>query len=78
VIHCFLVGLRYTQIHMNNSVFIKGTLFVAVYVDNILICELNKDKILGLKTKLNNHFEMTNCRTCKHYLEMLVTQNRTL
>ncbi len=73
MIHCFLADLRYTQIHTDNNVFIKETLFVTVYVDNILICELNKNKILDLKIKLSNHFEMTDCRVCKHYLEMLIT-----
>jgi len=78
MIHCFLVGLRYTQIHTDNSVFKKKILIVAVYIDDILLCELNKNKILDLKIKLSNHFEMTDCRTCKHYLEMLVTQNKIL
>jgi len=59
-------------------VFRNDTLFVAVYVDNIFICRSDKNKILDLKIKLSNHFEMTDCRTCKHYLEMLITQNRTL
>jgi len=58
--------------------FKKKTLIVAVYVDDILLYKLNKNKILDLKIKLNNHFKMTDCRTCKHYLEMLITQNRTL
>ncbi len=74
----FLDSLRYTQIHTDNSVFRNDTLFVAVYVDDILICEFNKNKILGLKIKLSNHFKMTNCKIYKHYLEMLITQNRTL
>jgi len=59
-------------------VFRNDILFVAVYVDNILICKLNKNKILDLKAKLSNHFEMTDCKMYKHYLEMLITQNRTL
>jgi len=59
-------------------VFKKRILIVVVYVDDILLCELNKNKILNLKIKLSNHFEMTNCKICKHYLEMLITQNRTL
>ncbi len=46
--------------------------------NNILLCELNKNKILDLKIKLSNYFEMTNCETCKHYLKILITQNRTL
>ncbi len=58
--------------------FKKRILIVVVYVDDILLCELNKNKILNLKIKLSNHFEMTNCKICKHYLEMLITQNRTL
>ncbi len=78
MIHCFLVDLRYTQIHMNNNVFKKKTLIVAVYIDDILLCKLNKNEILDLKIKLSDHFEMINCKMCKHYLEMLITQNRTL
>ncbi len=76
--HQFLNSLRYTQIYTDNNVFRNDTLFVAVYVDNIFICKLDKNKILDLKIKLSNHFEMTNCRTCKHYLKMLITQNKTL
>jgi len=78
MIHCFLVDLKYTQIQTDNNVFRKKTLIVAVYVDNIFIYELDKNKILNFKIKLSNHFEMINCRVCKHYLEMLITQNRTL
>jgi len=78
VIHCFLADLRYIQIYVNNNMFKKKTLIVAVYVDDILLCKLNKNKILDLKIKLNNHFEMTNCEICKHYLKMLITQNKTL
>ncbi len=58
--------------------FKKKTLIIAVYVDDIFICRSDKNEILDLKIKLNNHFEMINCKTCKHYLEMLITQNRTL
>jgi len=78
MIYCFLVDLRYTQIHIDNNVFKKKILIIAVYIDNILLCEFNKNKILDLKIKLNNHFKMTNCRICEHYLKMLITQNRTL
>jgi len=59
-------------------VFKNDILFIAVYVDDILICRSDKNEILDFKIKLNNHFEMTDCRACKHYLEMLITQNRTL
>jgi len=78
MIHCFLISLRYTQIHINNSVFRKKILIVTVYVDNILICRLNKNEILDLKIKLSDHFEMTDYRVCKHYLKMLIIQNRIL
>ncbi len=53
--------------------FRKKILIVAVYVDDILLCKLNKNKILDLKIKLSNHFKMTNCRVCEHYLKMLIT-----
>jgi len=59
-------------------VFKNSTLFVAVYVDDILICKLDKNKILDFKIKLSNHFEMTDCRVYKHYLEILIIQNRIL
>ncbi len=72
MIHHFLVDLRYTQIHTDNNVFKKRILIIAVYIDNILLCKLNKNKILNLKIKLNNYFKMTDCRVCKHYLKMLI------
>jgi len=78
MIHHFLVDLRYTWIHTDNNVFRKKTLIVAVYVDNILICRSDKNEILDFKIKLSDHFKMTNCEVYKHYLEMLVMQNRTL
>ncbi len=73
--HQFLDSLEYIQIHINNSMFRNDILFVAVYVDDILICKSNKNKILDLKIKLSNYFEMTDCKMYKHYLEMLITQN---
>jgi len=73
MIHCFLVSLEYTWIYADNNVFKKRTLIVTVYVNNILLCELNKNEILDLKIKLSNYFKMINCEVCKHYLEMLIT-----
>ena len=78
MIHHFLADLEYTQIHINNNVFRKKTLIIAVYIDNILICKSDKNKILNLKIKLSNYFKMTDCRTYKYYLKMLITQNRIL
>ncbi len=53
MIHQFLDSLKYTQIHTDNNVFRNDTLFVAVYVNNILIYKLNKNKILDLKIRLS-------------------------
>ena len=76
--HWFLNSLEYTQIYADNNVFKNDILFITVYVNNILICRSDKNKILDFKIKLSDHFKMTDCRMCKHYLEMLITQNRTL
>jgi len=54
-------------------VFRKKILIVAVYVDDILICRSDKNKILNFKIKLSNYFEMTDYEMCKHYLKMLIT-----
>ncbi len=78
MIYCFLISLEYTQIHVDNNVFRKRILIVVIYVNNIFICRSDKNKILDLKIKLSNYFEMTNCEMYKHYLKMLITQNRTL
>jgi len=74
----FLDSLEYTWIYIDNNVFRNDTLFIAVYVDDILICRSDKNKILDLKIKLSNYFKMINCKVCKHYLKMLITQNRIL
>ncbi len=53
MIHQFLDSLKYTQIYTDNNVFRNDTLFVAVYVNNILIYKLDKNKILDLKIRLS-------------------------
>jgi len=58
-------------------VFRNGTLIVAVYVDDILLCGPKRNEIRDLKAKLSSQFEMTDCGPCKHYLGMQITRDRT-
>ena len=77
VIKNFLVDLEFTHLNMNHSLFQKELLFVAVYIDDLLLCDLHKQQIQRLKNVLNTKFEMTDLSFLKHYLKMQITHNRT-
>ena len=54
----------------------KKTLFVAVYVDDILIFGNNTIDINNLKTKLQQRFDMTDMGSAHMYLGMQITRDR--
>ena len=73
----FLVDLEFTHLNIDHSLFQKELLFIAVYIDDLLLCSLHKQQIQRLKNALNAKFEMMNQSFLKHYLGMQITHNRT-
>jgi len=76
--HKFLVNINYICLHTDNSVFMNSNLIIALYIDDILICRSEKKIINKLNTRLSTQFNMMDCGSCKHYLEMQIMRDRTL
>ena len=72
----YLKELGFEPIAADFSVFTNGTTIIAIYVDDILLAGPNKQEIQGIKTKLAEHFEMTDLGGCAYYLGMTVTRDR--
>ena len=74
VIQKFLKSLNFISTEADVSVFIhenKQT-FICVYVDNVLLFKLNLNLLKLIKTKLSEHFKMTDLRFLSHYLKIRI------
>ena len=77
VIQKFLKSLNFISTKADVSVFIhenKQT-FICVYVDNVLLFELNLNLLKLIKTKLSEHFKMIDLRFLSHYLNMKIIRS---
>ena len=72
----FLETIGFTALVADAGVFSRGHLYIAVYVDDLLIAGPSKDEIQEIKDTLSNRFEMTDLGPCTHYLGMTVTRDR--
>jgi len=72
----FLCAQGFHAIDADSSVFSNGLLFVAVYVDDLLIVGPKMKEINNLKTALTTKFSMTNLGPVAYYLGMSVTRDR--
>jgi len=77
-VYKFLVNNNYIHFHTDNNVFTNSNFIVTLYINNILICKSEKKIINELKTKLSTQFNMMNCDSCKHYLEMQIMCDKIL
>jgi hypothetical protein len=73
----FLKGLGYSVLDADMSVFVKGTTFVAVYVDDLLIVGPHMEQINKLKQSLSSRFKMTDLGPCNYYLGLTIRRDRT-
>ena len=71
----FLTELGFDPIDANHSVFTNGCIFVAVYVDDLLIIGPDKAKIQELKNLLSAQFSMVDLGPIAYYLGMSITQD---
>jgi hypothetical protein len=67
-------GLR--CIDADYSMFTDGTIYVAPYVDDLLIIGPSIDTINELKEALNHRFKFTDLGPCSYYLGMTITRDR--
>lgn len=71
-----LKKLGFKSLNANLSVFIKSTIIIAVYVDDLLFSGTKKGAIKILKKQLSKRFQMTDFGFCGYYLGMAVTRDQ--
>ncbi len=51
-------------------------MFIAIYVDDLLIIEADMSRIDKIKTELKSTFKMTDLGSASHYLDMKIRRDR--
>jgi len=72
----FLKGLGFLPLLSDLGVFAKGYIYLAVYVDDLLIVGPDKSEIQKIKDALSERFQMTDLGPCTYYLGMSVRRDR--
>jgi len=67
-----LISLRFQHSELNHSIFLKNSIIITVYVDNLLLIDSSKSVIQCVKNKLNSVFNMMNLRFVTYYLSMQI------
>jgi hypothetical protein len=73
IIHKFLIDLRFKRSNSDHAVFIKNEIYLAMYVDDLLLFGFNLNHLRDIQNQLKQRFKMTNLRQLSHYLEMKIT-----
>ncbi len=75
IIHKFLIDLEFKRSNSNYAVFIdsRTKIYLAMYVNDLLLFDLNLNHLRNIQNQLKQRFEMTNLRQLFHYLEMKIT-----
>ncbi|KAJ8127933.1 hypothetical protein O1611_g5703 [Lasiodiplodia mahajangana] len=71
-----LLELGWTRSRLDEALFYKDKLILAVYVDDILIFGKDTEKIAAVKADLSSRFQITDLGPCKHFLGMEVHRDR--
>ena len=70
----YLIFIDYQRVEIDHSVFIHNNdIIIAIYVNDLLILELNIFDIKALKLQFAERFQMKNLDSIKWYLEMHIT-----
>ena len=72
-----LILLRFWCLKLNHSIFLKNSIIITVYVDDLLLIDSSKSVIQCIKNKLNLIFNIMNLRSVAYYLSMQIEQNYT-
>lgn len=72
----FLQSLGFEPLDSDLSVFIRGQLVIAIYVDDILLVGPSSERIDEVKRSLHDRFSMTDLGPCNYYLGMTVRRDR--
>lgn len=72
----FLSDLGFKPLSADLSVFVRGHVFIAVYVDDLLIIGPLKKETQEIKDALSKRFQMTDAGPVAYYLGMEITRDR--
>ncbi|KAF4458829.1 Gag-Pol poly [Fusarium albosuccineum] len=72
----FLSTLDFQPLGSDVGVFIRDSMFIAVYVDDLLIVRASKAEIQKVKDALSKKFHMTDLGPCRFYLGMAAERHR--
>jgi hypothetical protein len=72
IIHKFLIDLEFKRSSFDHSVFIKDEIFLIMYVNDLLLFDLNLNDLRNIQNQLKKRFKMTDLRQLSHYLEMKI------
>jgi hypothetical protein len=72
----FLRNLGFEPISADLGIFVRSTMYIAVYVDDLLIVGPSIAEIKKIKRSLRNRFQMTDLGPCSYYLGMSVQRDR--
>jgi hypothetical protein len=74
----FFFFLNYTFFDAKNNVFMKNQIFIAIYVDDLIVTKSNSIAILILKRILNEQFKMSDLNFYMFYINRMIFRNRNL
>jgi hypothetical protein len=72
----FLRNLGFEPISADLGIFVRSNMYIAVYVDDLLIVGPSVAEIKKIKRSLRNRFQMTDIGPCSYYLGMSVQRDR--
>lgn len=72
----FLQTLGFEPLAADSGIYAKDGLFIAIYVDDLLIIGRNKGEIKKVKEALSQRFKMTDLGACGFYLGIRITRDR--
>lgn len=62
----------------DHAVFVRGTLYIAVYVDDLLLAGPSMSEIPIIKAKLSARFDMIDIGSCTYYLGISIRRERPM
>lgn len=72
----FLRNLGFEPINADLGIFVRSNMYIAVYVDDLLIVGPSIAEIKRIKRALRNRFHMTDLGPCSYYLGMSIRRDR--
>ncbi|KAJ5337477.1 uncharacterized protein N7506_005499 [Penicillium brevicompactum] len=72
----FLRSLGFEPITADLGIFVRSSVYIAVYVDDILIVGPSIAEIKRIKRSLRNRFQMTDLGPCSYYLGVSIQRDR--